>query len=88
MNRRQAIFALAFLVIAAPALAQQRPSTAQETQMLQHELENRVFVMRQHVELLAVEWDARGQRIQDLENYAKACGDKAGCFVPVPVPEK
>lgn len=25
-------------------------------------------------------------RIRDLEAYAKACGDKPGCFVPAPSP--
>lgn len=55
---------------------------------MQHDVESQVFTLRQVIERLVGEWEARAQRILALEAYAKACGDKPGCFVSLEKPEE
>lgn len=93
--RKIIVFAAA-LTLAAPAIAQTVPqappqppakSFLQEvveewaaSNLAQRHLADKIAGLGQDWEQKGKQLDAAQQRIRNLEAYAKACGDKPGCF--------
>lgn len=87
------------LAFAAPAVAQaipQAPPSAPVKSYLEQVVEEwtAANLAQRHLAdklgVLGQDWEQKGrqleaaqQRVRNLEAYAKACGDKPGCFAPV-----
>lgn len=86
--RAMALMAVVAGAIALPAAAQQLPESvgrlSAELQAMALSQQHVVEKTRDVVETLV----AKDKRIADIEAYAKACGDKPGCFVPIVEPPK
>lgn len=79
------------LILASPAFAQQRamsPSQPSPFASEETEVKNSYELLGIGVGHLATKMieqiNTLQKRIADIEAYGKACGDKPGCFIPVP----
>lgn len=96
--RKIIAFAAAF-AFTAPAIAQTTPQTGPAppvksfleqvveewtaSNLAQRHLADKLAILGQDWEQKGRQLDAAQQRVRNLEAYAKACGDKPGCFSPV-----
>lgn len=93
---RKIIFFAAALIVVAPAIAQTVPQAPSQppaksfldqvveewtaSNLAQRHLADKIAGLGQDWEQKGAQLVAAQQRVRNLEAYAKACGDKPGCF--------